>query len=259
MRAGRMNKGLVKDDNGKVLGISLGADFCAEHEWGITGLRQAFGMDNTKMGVAARTTTVFDEDQFIFIDDKDYVLLMFSAYGRIDGRRREALGVPDDEDGFSSGWSENTFGVLAKAGTEAADYVKRLYKAFQEKDVMIMVGAPKLKAFDNGGLLLSIASKLPQEVHDIMEQGDKDIIALEEADEATGIKKLLKEKGKEYFALSPRWLKDMRGDWPETKHPVVYWLNPRHQRIDNYGYFTVEQLELWAEGKGPIPKKKEKV
>ncbi|MFA6407274.1 MAG: hypothetical protein WCV80_01030, partial [Candidatus Paceibacterota bacterium] len=61
----------------------------------------------------------------------------------------------------------------------------------------------------------------------------------------------LKKAGIGYFALSPRW-KD------ETKKEIVFWLNPREQRENNYGWFSAADLKLWIKGKGPIPKKPKK-
>lgn len=40
----------------------------------------------------------------------------------------------------------------------------------------------------------------------------------------------------------------------ETKYAIVFWLNPWEQRIHHSGWFTVEELELWAENKGPVMK-----
>lgn len=65
----------------------------------------------------------------------------------------------------------------------------------------------------------------------------------------TKIKKILDRAGKKYFALSPRW-KD------ENKKEVIFWLNPYYQDIDNFGWFTVDDLKDWAKGKGKIPMKK---
>jgi hypothetical protein len=36
----------------------------------------------------------------------------------------------------------------------------------------------------------------------------------------------------------------------------MYFLNPMRQQENNFGWFTVEELEQWMEGKGPIPGKK---
>jgi hypothetical protein len=96
-----------------------------------------------------------------------------------------------------------------------------------------------------------------------MKEAHEDRKKLEEASEKCGIKQRIDEINNNfsklhpgcfdtplgYFALSPSWKTN-----GESKHPVMYWLNPRKQDKVNYGWFTVEQLEQWIEGKGPIPK-----
>ena len=75
---------------------------------------------------------------------------------------------------------------------------------------------------------------------------------------ATGIEEVLKKAGKRYYALSPRWAASIKGTKNgevETKYGVVFWLNPCDQYKNNYGHFTVEELQQWAKGEGPIPKK----
>jgi hypothetical protein len=61
--------------NGKEIGIYLGADFCAEHEWGIKKLKSTFGIGETKKpGVPRRMITkvpvsqgdVYDQELRLF-------------------------------------------------------------------------------------------------------------------------------------------------------------------------------------------------
>ena len=44
MRRG-YNSELIKDEQGQLLGFNLGADYCAEHEWGIDKIKRCFGID----------------------------------------------------------------------------------------------------------------------------------------------------------------------------------------------------------------------
>ena len=44
--------------NNEFVGIDLGADFCAEHEWGIKGIVREFGVDGNKVGIDGRMVTV---------------------------------------------------------------------------------------------------------------------------------------------------------------------------------------------------------
>lgn len=74
------------------------------------------------------------------------------------------------------------------------------------------------------------------------------------AEHEWGIKKL-KEANCRYFACSPKWSHEIKSTADgeiKTKYPVIFWLNPMEQDRNSYGWFTVENLELWTQGKGPI-------
>lgn len=61
----------------------------------------------------------------------------------------------------------------------------------------------------------------------------------------TGIHAKLKNANKWYYALSPS--KNNDGE-------LKFWLNPQEQNKYNYGWFTLEHLNQWAENTGPIVK-----
>jgi hypothetical protein len=108
--------------------------------------------------------------------------------------------------------------------------------------------------FQNGGLVLAIASKMPADKKQTMYDLDANHDKLLKASRKTGIEERLQKANKKYFALSPRWAE--KDKELTTKFPVVYWLNPFEQHLNNHGWYTVEQLDQWIEGKGPIPKEK---
>ncbi len=65
------------------------------------------------------------------------------------------------------------------------------------------------------------------------------------------------EAKKGYYALQPMWaskIKSTKDGEIKTQYPVVFFLNPINQNECNFGWFTVEQLLDWIDGKGPIPK-----
>lgn len=123
--------------------------------------------------------------------------------------------------------------------------------------------------FENAGLCLAIIDRVASASKKQMADADNDKKKLLEAAEKTGIRKRI-EKAREdyrkmaevetgrrcydpkfdYFALTPKW----KFPSDKTKYKVVFWLNPTHQDKVNYGWFTVEELDLWLENKGPIPK-----
>ena len=93
-----------------------------------------------------------------------------------------------------------------------------------------------------------ISDKIPKEIVDKVMEEDIDYQKLQKvAFKKTKIEKILKKAGKDYYALVPRWDN-------EEKTEVKYWLNPRDQENVNYGWFSLEDLKLWAKNKGPIPK-----
>ena len=150
-----------------------------------------------------------------------------------------------EEKGITTAWDEKSFAILVT--DKYKDELEELYEAFVNLDVA--VGIAPSEAFKNGGLKFCIKSRLPEETIQAIKDDDLDYIALQKAAEKTGIKKILENAGKKYFALSPRWKDD-------DKKEVIFWLNPYHQDIDNFGWFTVEDLKDWAKGKGKIPMKK---
>lgn len=234
-------------------GINLGWDFCAEHEWGINGIKQAFGItDNPKVfGIARRTITTVP-NFLVFTEvpgpkrTKHHVLVCdrWLAEHPEHLKDNHELAIWDDK-GIAAAWYEGAFGV--KVTAEHQDTLADVFAAFQRKDIAIYVGARG--PFSNGGLKLVIVSRLPQEVLTEMEEGDRDAANLRAAAEKTGIEKYLKGKGKGWYALSPRWAN-------EDKKEVVFWLNPFDQRSYEAGWFTVEDLRQWADDKGPVIKKR---
>jgi len=257
--------GFVAGTDGKEIGIYLGADFCAEHEWGIKGIKNTFGIGvNKEPGLPRRMITklpksegdVYDEELRLFtVGDNTY--LVFAYKNTIDWiqnpksqeRRYSELTIRKDEQ-LATAWDEKNFGVIVDKTHKAL--LEEIYAAFQKKDIALCAGGGGI--FDNPGISIVIASKIDEESKKIWKEGDEDYQRLLKADEETTIKKYLKEKKKEYFALSPRWAKDIKSETCKTQYPVVYWLNPMEQDKNNCGWYTVEDLKLWGEDKGPVIK-----
>jgi len=148
-------------------------------------------------------------------------------------------------------------------------------KHLRKKDIAICF-AGKNNPFANNGLCIIIVSKIPKQITDQMYEADESYFNLCVEDEKTGINDRLKKRvekwqkeneGKSswdcphwnYMALNPRFIdpKDTK-TLENTKYPIMYWLSPEHQDINNYGWYTVEQLDEWIDLKGPIVEKKDK-
>ena len=52
-----INLTVYRNDIGELIGVGLGSDFCAEHEWGIKKLKNRFKIDDTKDGIEKRAIT----------------------------------------------------------------------------------------------------------------------------------------------------------------------------------------------------------
>jgi hypothetical protein len=273
MRAGR-GGGFIKDDAGVLLGVSLGADYCSEHEWGIDQTARAFGFaeSDTKpfrstlsilgkpkplFGVAKRLMHTLPENIALSefkLGNKNVKFLVF-GYGDWSGApadkehlHPEMRYLPDE--GFKAGWSDGDFGILVDKRHFAE--IDELWAAFQSKDIII--GLFGGGVFENAGLKFVIASRFPQELAEEMRKADEDHYNLLVAAEKTGIQKRLQEAGKNWFALSPKWTTDGFNDIAErTKYDVVFFLNPQDQNNCYWGWVTVEDLLDWIDDTGAIP------
>lgn len=252
MRRGRDNGILL--ENQKVIAINLGADYCAEHEWGIKRMRAAFGMSDAGYGLERRTMSKMPTVHFI--DSKKETILIMSNYFDVDQndskKLNEYLGRLElgrynkDDQELKTAWDEGTFGIRAAKESDRAA-LREVYQAMQNKDLAIWLGGGGV--FQNAGLVLAIKSRIPFEKGQMLRDADIDRENLQNAALATGIAERLEKAGKRYYALSPWWAK---GRDVDTKHDVVFWLNPMEQQKYNYGCFTVEQLDQWAKNEGPI-------
>lgn len=269
MRRGREN-GLLKSDDGKLVGINLGSDFTSEHEWGIKGLKEKFGIPEKGYGIEKRTMTKLptiskswvshsqqQSSAIHFLDQEKNTLLIVSDYfdpEKFDLRHMDLENYREDES-LQTAWDEKTFGINATSA-EDRQAVRDVYTAMLDGDVAIWLGGGGV--FKNAGLVLAIVSMIPEDNKKQLYDADKDHEKLLKAAEATGIAKKLEKAGCKYYALSPKWAGEIKSTCDgeiKTKHPVIFWLNPMDQQDNEHGWYTVEILELWAQGKGPVIEK----
>ena len=278
MRRGN-DGGWLLDKEGRTVAINLGADFCAEHEWGIKGLRQAFGLspdeDVTTVGISRRTATKIpppcswrsesNESLYFEMTKKrpPTAALVFSDHGYAKNLVAAALGtekinhnelfLSDPKSRWNEGrecnlataWSEGDFGVLVR-GLDYCNRLQEIWDAIQKMDVAIWVGGGGV--FENGGLVVAIRSRCPEEGIIKMLEADKERFALQKAADASGIADLLKKAGRRWFSLAPKqWNK-------EKPTEPLFWLNPCEQQKYDSGWFNLDDLRAWAEDKGRIVK-----
>lgn len=250
---------LIKD--GKFIGVGLGADFTAEHEWGIKDLKNHFGViigveslaqpilrDDKTLGIKRRIINEIPEN--LCFKEKDGLLAIFCDwwYSKEDKDifDHSELRMHKDQK-LCAAWDEKSFALVARKSEE--QYMKTLWDAFQCKDILLFLGGPR-GIIENAGLCFTVASSLPDQYGAELAEEDQKYIDLIKKAEATGIYELLKNAGKKWFWLGPEWDHRRPGE-------IMFWLNPYYQDKYNAGWYTLESLKLWAEEKGPIIKKKE--
>lgn len=273
MRRGNQGKAVHRAPDGKLIGVNLGADFTSEHEWGIADLRRKFGVDCNQVGVDGRIIRQVPREHILFdavtigIDDysgkrrktskQTWWGLVCCTYP-LDVMRQPTLTaefvkqselMPYCLDGEMIGsWDERSFGVLCKDETT----VRELSDAMDKLDLCLGLFNPTpTNPFSRSGLGLLIASRIPDTIKTAWSEADQGSRDLQAASDATGINDRLRVAGKTFYALRPSW----NENGAKTNYKVVFWLNPCEQDRNNYGWFTVEQLDEWIKGRGPIPKK----
>jgi len=205
--------------------------------------------------------TIEERDDKYFFDGKEFMSRELSL-DRWDIERQKEDGV---EVPIAAAWSGRDFGVMME-GDLGAQYITELFEACQLKDICILFSR-SLPVFENAGMILAIRSRLPDadEIHQKLSDDVRSNWALEDRVNEIGIKKKIDKINIEYrqktggwnnplgyFALSPQWKGDRYKDL-DTKYDVVFWLNPMDQQENGFGWYTVEDLEAWIKGEGPIP------
>lgn len=279
MRRANQNVNVLRD--GESILLSFGFDFCSEHEWGTDRLKRALGVSGDKADLTVQRYAVTGATaDNLHLVEADATVMDYSArrsrkvkHARLyliggDARPykqtwaefatgyRESYPKPDKPEAF---WDERAFMFLVPAEGEDAQTVRDIHSAMMAGDALLYQ-AGSSNPFGGSGLVIVRRSTIPAELVETMEAGFRDQAALQKASDGIGIRKRVEDWGRKkgtfgpaFFALSPRWVFENRK--AETKHPVIYWLNPYDQQNNNAGWFTVEELELWMKGKGPIPKR----
>jgi len=286
---------LVTAADGTACGIMLEHNYCSEHEWGINELRALAGgkhsdvADRERICDFSRIRTKVPAESIIFHDAKDLVILVVyqdrwfrdsfekwtdedykknkctrkMSYAEIWARRQYEFGIPEkltkknEGDKWKprqslSAWDGGSFGITSR-DPEVMKFLRELKVALETGDSVMHISGSNNPFKPVSGLIVGIESRIPQEQKNQFKAGHEDRFKLLDAAKATGIEERLKKAERRYFACSPRWCSE--GDHERTKHPVIFWLNPQEQNKNNSGWFTVEDLDKWIAGEGPVLKK----
>ena len=248
------NAELLLDENGQFQGINLGADWCAEHEWGYKGLQRMFNMHKDAIGIERYICNKPIEGMVKMVSFSDRktpcVALYVDAnwYGWNDEKEIKNY-VPKllrhEEDEIAAAWDENGFAITVHKTQK--HLLEAIMKAMEESNLAMGIGVSH--AFKNGGLKLMLVSAISEADKASIKESHEDANRLQKAAEKTGIVQFLRDKGKRWFALTPRWKSENK----KSQYDVMFWLNPSSS-AHNYGWFTVEELQEWGDDKGPCMK-----
>jgi hypothetical protein len=256
MRKTYNNKKIITDPDGMLIAISLGYDFCSEHEWGINGIRANLGIDISKLGIKGRKIT--KNDCVVYKEDKDIALLIVQSSWKNDGINNASfkdslpydLHIPDKYTigEINCAWDENSFGIVGPI-----KYLRVLKEAFDKKDIAIAFISDKIPVFSGTSLCVCIASKLPKEALDEMYNKDKsksDLIKYEKKIGLSQLKEKARKSSKYWVALSPKWInyedsvkREEKKKETGTKYDIMYWVN--YGDHETYGWFSVEKIKQW--------------
>lgn len=271
----------------KVIGVCLGYDHCSEHEWGIKRLEKLLGTKKTEkklwglgrskpiLGIDSRRIHTLDPHHLLYREtlDGDGLLVYWPRHlGVVNGDEADESRVDAQIDNllnrilaFShwdkkndidiiSAWSDGSFAIRV-VGNDNIEYLRSIYDALRNNNAIVTLAHTAYPdVFPDGGLYIFIGDEFPEHVDEAMKQDDQSRMELRKAHQKLGLEQELKNKGKRWFALSPRWVKDFRSP-VESEYDMIYWLNPMEQRIYKAGWFTVEELRQWGDNEGPVIKK----
>ena len=244
MKEGETDAGFIYHE-GKLLGLNLGWQYAAEHECGIRRIREDFGVDFNGVGVEGRVIHKVPENFGSWSGvlrrrgSKDTVNCKgFGPKERLDWYFGEMQLSPE---GLFTAWSDRSFAAVS-TNIEA---VEEILKAFENLDICFSMGRGS-GPLANAGLVIAIGSALPAEILDNWAQESLEARALKHDATKTGIEDRLRKAKKQFWALEPR----RRGA------QVIFWLNPMDQHLYQAGWYTVEDLDKWIAGTGPVLKGK---
>jgi hypothetical protein len=225
-------------------GISIPSNACAEHEMGIKEIRQAFGPDISGrldeypvFGVGRRKIT---RARVTLIDYPEMNLRVLWGY------RGQHYGEPNQE----AEWSNRGFCVQAPLDAPDAEILAQMHQHFVNLNIVIYAGQYE----GIGGLHLLIADKISDFATRVWEEVDREnfrLRALWLQQTGPNFEKNLRDAGCDWFSLGQTYT--------EGEGQIYTWLNPFNQRDNHFGWFTPEDLRLWAKGEGRVVVKVSKI
>lgn len=272
MRQAHFDVNWVRDCDGAPIGFSLGYDFCPDHEHGFDYLTSALGIPQCAfpLGLEDRTLTHIPKSLgFRAYDwrpakgpcDAPIPAAMLWCTSRFDYEptpddlevlldhlpSAAAFAHPPETDGdadnLHSCWSGRGGFIIHVRGEHNVRHLQALHEAMLALRVSLITMS--FQGFKRTAFTLVMNDRLPASMKaDILAQ-DQAALDLHTAATSTHIKERLAAAGLHWYALSPRWR-----NGPDSE--LLFFLNPQSQKEFDFGWFTLAELEAWAEGHGPI-------
>lgn len=283
MRSCHSRRSWVENEQGQMVGIALGFDFCAEHEFGADGMYATLGVDRHLPGFGAIAATrvpthvQFEErtvrsppkknhQHFKKEVDRDKLkeaVLYVSAQFPMDHeepdvfkRAEQVCGKMNDlrwnaydpeRDNLQTAWDSSS-AIIHVRGARDVERLRELHTAMMEGNLVLNAPAGQGFTRTDGGLSFGVADRFDQAYRDRMLQDHEASMRLKFAAQASGVTELLAQQGKHYHALSPAWMDQ------GAERELIFFLNPdnyRQPQPATSGYFTVDELKAWAQNTGP--------
>lgn len=266
----------IRDTHGEIFGINLGADFTAEHEWGIKTINQYFDIKHELDGFDGRKNNKFPNDkepsleldghgEMYILEQKDLYGIVFNFPKKyVNGLLKTELriynndeyyrnrcstvnGIKDkDQKDLACAWDERSFAFVTTPTIERKAFVNKLFESFKNLNGVIMLGGRVF--IENAGLVLLNYNKIPEDVKEEFKNKDikakKDQKLYEKLEKDSGVFEAIEKSNKKFFYLRINSL-------DENGNPQ-WWLNPMEQQKYEAGWFSTKDLLDWANDKGKV-------
>jgi hypothetical protein len=262
---------ILRLDDGRPYGLFAEADFCAEHEHGLSRLHQDMGCGDlaiegigryqpSEAAVSSGKVPFTGTASFWYRNEKGRKC---QVKRRIFSSRKSSY-LP--EDGYLPPSSQHAVvsfsdhGFMVVSRTDELDaFLDLLEERAKERDIAVFMGgaAGNGNPFNRGGLVIAIPSLVPEAEKETLRASHENARLLEEAAARTGIRERIDAKMREtssggWTSNSPYRLYGIKPDWApgsEARTEVHFFINNGR---GIYGWYTVADLDDWLAGHGKV-------
>lgn len=239
----------LHDDKKRLVGVSLGADASTEHECGTKKLAEAFGYkfgsrDGWDARRITRLPTTFAGTE-LEVNGEQCILVSSNlevALRHVHTELRFYQFTKGCTLNTSAAWDEENFAILARGPD--MKWARKLLESFAYLDVM--AGGVLQSHYPVMGLTYAVYSRVPYHVKAIAKQKLDDELTRDKILMDSGVIERLINAGRRWYSLRETAWHDA------AKTTIRVWLNPSDQAQNRSGWFTLEQLEQWVKGEGPV-------